>query len=55
MDNKIVNFLKAEYDGAKVERQYYAELINKQDASFNAFFAIFFNSNDVNLQCYSNK
>lgn len=36
-----MDFLKAEYDGAKVERQYYAELINKQDASFNAFFAIF--------------
>ena len=55
MYNRIVDFLKAEYDEAKVECQYYAELINKQDASFNVYFAIFFNSNDVNLQYYSNK
>lgn len=41
MDNRIVDFLKAEYDEAKVEYQYYAELINKQDASFNVYFAIF--------------
>ena len=41
MDNRIVDFLKAEYDEAEVECQYYAELINKQDASFNVYFAIF--------------
>ena len=36
-----MDFLKAEYDEAEVECQYYAELINKQDASFNVYFAIF--------------
>lgn len=41
MDDRIVDFLKIEYDEAKSEHQYYAEQISRQDTLFNVYFTIF--------------
>lgn len=39
--NKIIQFLKSEYDLARHEWEYYTELFNRQDNLYSIYFAIF--------------
>lgn len=39
--NKIIDFLKSEYDLARHEWEYYTELFNRQDNLYSIYFAIF--------------
>lgn len=40
-NNKIIEFLKSEYDLARHEWEYYTELFNRQDNLYSIYFAIF--------------